>query len=365
MNSLGGFMCNSKCAKFSKLIPLVISIFAFIVLAIGNNTGVDHLGYAVSSSLEEVQEELLEDLELRDVAYKVPSPKQSHVSAVGIVQIRAHHRYADRGTATLVEPNIAVSAAHVFKNVLPRVSSIRSTGPIHVDLRNTPVHWHYQPADGSPRKNVRVLSLVVDSRFIQAQDLSRTDRLSHDAQKHDLVFIELDPQSMPRGAVHVPMVSRGSDVGQMCASYGYGVDSRWDRPKRQSIVYHLTLPQVSYDHDVIILSNQDNQPRGDYRRAVWEVSLLTGRQGLAPHQAYVGQARPGDSGGPLFAVTPKGIRVIGVMSLYGALPVGHEIFYYNGFCSLISGDRQKGYSLSFRAKEMLDLLKRNRVSRGR
>ena len=350
-------MCMCKCSRFWKIISVVVTAIVFSLLVFGNNYGVDDQGYGVRSAPGELDEVLSKEGR-NSKAQKAP---RNHIAAVGIAYIRLDGRNADRGTATLVEPHIAVSAAHVFKRVLPRRPIAQKSGPIRIDLRNMPVYWSYQPDDGRPAQKVRVLSLVVDARFLHALETCRKNRLSREAQKHDLVFLELDPQDMPRNVTCVPMLTGNCSVGQMCASYGYGVVSLRDYPVRKGIVYNLTLPQRSYDHDVILLANRNNMPDGDYQRAVREVGMLTGRPGLAPHEAYVGQALQGDSGGPLFAVTPKGIRVIGVMSIYGAERYAEDILYYNGFCSLITGDQTNGYALSGRAKELLSHLKKNRL----
>lgn len=288
---------------------------------------------------------------------------KQHINAVGLAVIRLDSHYVDRGTATLIEPDIAVSAAHVFRSVFPQGPIPQRSGPLHIDLRERGAFIYFLDENGRGGvQKVKILSLVVEARFVNSIAKCHEGRLSREAQAHDVVFLELESvsQGLPSP---VPLYKNEKGISKMCASYGYGVSSKQEVPIRQGIIYCLDLPKFGLGQQVIRLNNKQNMPQGDYNRAISEVSYLTGEPGFAPHEAYVGQARPGDSGGPLFAITSKGIRVIGVMSVYGKQKWDDRVDYYNGFCSLIEGNKPKGYFTSGLVHELLGYLKKNMLGR--
>jgi hypothetical protein len=285
---------------------------------------------------------------------------RDHTSAVGLITVRTGRNMEDRGTATLVEPGIILSAAHVFREVLPRGPLTQKNGPLHVDLRHKLVYWFYQPStSGRPMQRVRVLSMVVDARYINAVRDPHQPHLSQEAQQHDIAFLELDPGSaLPRGE-HIPLFKSVSALGQMCASFGYGTPHPQMQPRRLHIVYRLDLAPHLQSHDVVNLSAMDNRPLGNPDHARQELTKLTCDPTMGLHDAYIGKALHGDSGGPLLVVTDGGVRVMGVMSVQGFYENERGLFGYNGFSSLITGARHTGYQVSQRVTELRNHLKRN------
>ncbi|MBP6985344.1 MAG: trypsin-like serine protease [Alphaproteobacteria bacterium] len=290
-------------------------------------------------------------------------PVRDLSSAVGKIRVSFVDRHGRAmchdGTATLIENNIIISAAHVFHSLLPsRGELLQQDGPYYMDLRRYNVDWFYESASqGSVATPIKVVSMVLDAAYIKLLVNPESAESSERQTKYDIAFLRLE-RAMPAMIPTIPLVSHEFRFSQMCAIYGYGKLENAHGCGRHAIPMLLSLDAEKLERGVLRLQVESNMPH-DIDEARKELRYLLGKEVLDIRDAFVSGGPPGDSGGPLLAVTPEGVRVIGVYSGYGVEVFSHsnQVNRLNVCASLIKGNVRHGYNLDQAILLLLHTLK--------
>ncbi|MBP6986313.1 MAG: hypothetical protein KBB83_06995 [Alphaproteobacteria bacterium] len=261
------------------------------------------------------------------------------------------------GTATRIEPGLLLSAAHVLEMWMPKKETVaQKSGPIVIGFPPKKVVWAYQLAANSEPFYVPVTHMVFEAEYLHARALGNADIFPYQ-EARDLVFLKLDERNMLPNLPVLPLITKLEILPQMCAAFGYG---RTNDPMKQRLVdrgeivhQFEALPQTGEWNGMRLRYDEYNpdQYSNETRR---EVQMLLHRPQLDGEDSFVSrinEAQSGDSGGPLCAVTPSGVRVIGVTSNY-------DRNGSNGFASLLKTIGPEQYTLNPKVQAMLNALKR-------
>lgn len=309
------------------------------------------------------------------------TPVTNLIPAIGEVRAYTGQRY-HCGTGTLIEKgahNIIVSATHIFHSVLPNRESLGNvrTGPLFIDLRQKNVTWTYQPNENMRgAQEIPVLGMVVLRQYIDLLTDPNSRGITEEQQQYDITFLLLAANRMPQNVPVIPLANQLRGFSSMCALYGYGQLATEARPGRHHIALRFEAPELGLDPTDVLRIRVDSTFPDDLIRARRELQYLLCKPQLNDHRDGIASGSPpGDSGGPCLIVTPEGVRVIGVLSVYGVRSntqwlVDHqgrrhnqqvERYDYNGAASLIAGEPGQVYTLSPVAVAMLTLLKQQRL----
>ncbi len=293
-------------------------------------------------------------------------PILNFIPAIGQVIVQYESGAYHCGTGTLIEPNIVISAAHVFHRVLPAANTLRQqNGPVLIDLRGRGVTWNNAP----------VRSMVVDAKYIHLlHELAGRDP-TEKITRYDMVFLMLE-NSMPATHPTIPLIGRVNNFYQMCALYGYGQLENAQRPELHRIAMKLDVDPEMVEYDVIRLLAHNNLPwlvdqgqlKGDVQQkwhfnkfeVLKELAHLFCKRDFDTKDGIVSGSPPGDSGGPMLVMTPEGVRIAGILCTYGVdvNPMTRQADNVNCCASLIKGQNGRGYSLNAWVPVMLNFLKR-------
>jgi|GEM_PF-4797750 len=286
-----------------------------------------------------------------------PDPDYDHRSAIGLIVTSE-----GTGTASLVENNILVSAAHVFSHLLPSKDKVKIVnGPYHIDLKGKNVFWNYQQNANSQPTRIPALSLVVDAAYLHA---NMGNDISINGLNCDIAFLQLDPRYMIPNMPCLPLLSHMQKLPLMCAAFGCGqlaLAKVMDQEnageytdENKGFLWHkLKTPDSLSGPSGLQLCYWLGKTVGNKQEETRELKLLLHNPNFdvsCPLAMNPRSGVPGDSGGPLFVVHPNGsIQTIGIFS--GMSPLHLP---YNYFTCLMSGKADSGYDLSPKVVALLN-----------